>query len=306
MNTLIAVDVSKDTLQIQTKTKGWAVGNNASGLADLLNQISGVENPFVVFEATGGYERTLLNTMQENSVSMCRINPRRVRAFAQSEGMKAKTDPIDAKMILNFVIEKNLRPMVPMEKEFRQLQALLDRRGHLTEMLAREKTRLKNSDEMIHASIDKVIRLLNEELESIENDIDELIKNHRHLKQRFECLTAIVGVGKVSAWSVLGYLGELAKIGRNQAVALAGIAPFNKDSGKFSGKRRIIGGRAKVRKALYMAAQTASIHNPIIKPYVEHLRAQGKPYKCAMVAAMRKLLIHMRSELIKLDSGLAL
>lgn len=306
MNTLVAVDVSKDSLQIQTKTHSWAVGNNANGLAGLYDAIGTMKNPFVVFEATGGYESALLNTMQENSVSTCRVNPRRVRAFAESEGIKAKTDPIDAKVIFNFATEKDLRPMIPIKEEMRLLHAFLDRRSQLTEMIAREKNRLKNSEETIHSSISKILRLLLDELKDIEKLINELIASHAYLKRRFECLTAIVGVGKVTAWAVLGYLGELEKVGRNQAVALAGVAPFNKDSGKYCGKLHIIGGRAKVRKTLYMAAQTASMHNPVIKPYFEHLRAQGKPYKCAMVAAMRKLLVHMRSELINLDSGLAI
>lgn len=306
MHTLIAVDISKDSLQIQTKTKGWVVKNNTEGLAKLIGRIKKMEHPFVICEATGGYERALVNAMQEKSVPVCRLNPRRVRAFAASEGVKAKTDPIDAAMILKFAEEKELRPLQPLSKENRRLQALLDRRSHLTEMIGREKTRLNNSDEMIHESIGDVVRMLNAELSKIEQLIGELIKEHRNLKMRFETITAIVGVGKVTAWAVLGYMGELEKIGRNQAVALAGLAPFNRDSGKFTGKRRIIGGRAKVRKVLYMAAQTASIHNPVIKTYFEGLVDRGKPYKCAMVASMRKLLIHMRSELIKLDSGVAI
>lgn len=306
MHTLIAVDVSKDSLQIQTKTKRWDVENNADGLAKLIVRIKKMEDPFVVCEATGGYERALLYCMHENCVTVCRINPRRLRAFAVSEGVKAKTDPIDAAMILKFAEKKELRPLQPLGKEKRGLQALLDRRSHLTGMIASEKSRLKNSDEMIHESMRDVIRLLEAELDRIEQLISDLIEEHRDLKMRFETITAIVGVGKVTAWAALGYLGELEKIGRNQAVALAGLAPFNRDSGKFSGKRRIIGGRAKVRKALYMAAQTATIHNPVIKTYFDGLVDRGKPYKCAMVASMRKLLIHMRSELIKLDSGLAI
>jgi len=306
MHTLIAVDVSKDSLQIQTKTKGWVVENNTNGLAKLIGRISKMENPFVICEATGGYERALVNAMQEKSVPVCRLNPRRVRAFAASEGVKAKTDPIDAMMILKFSREKDLQPLDPVSKEHRQLRALLDRRSHLTEMIAREKTRLKNSDELIHASIAHVIRIVNEELKEIEKQIRNVIGEHLYLKERLDVMTAIIGVGEVTAWTVLGYLGELEKIGRNQTVALVGLAPFNRDSGKFSGKRRIIGGRAKVRKALYMAAQTASIHNPVIKPYFEGLVDRGKPYKCAMVAAMRKLLIHIRSELINMNSGVAI
>jgi len=305
MNALVAIDVSKDSLQIQTETDQWACTNDPKGLASLSRKLKPLSKPFVICEATGGYERLLLRTMQEKDIPICRVNPRRIRAFAQSEGIKAKTDPIDAQVILNFAKEKKLQPTLPLEPERQAVKDLLDRRSQLTEMIAREKNRLQNSPASIHASIKRILKTLGVELVRIEKDIQSQVDAHPLLKAQVHHLISIVGVGKVTAWTTLGYLGEIDKIKRNEVVALAGIAPFNRDSGKMNGRRRIMGGRAKVRKCLYMATQTASRCNPVIKPYFEHLRAKGKPYKCAMVAAMRKLLLHMRSELINLQLELA-
>ncbi len=305
MNALVAIDVSKETLQIQTETDQWACANAPKGIALLSRKLKRLSNPFVVCEATGGYERLLLRTMQEKDIPICRVNPRRIRAFAQSEGIKAKTDPIDAQVILNFAREKKLQPTLPLEPERQAIKDLLDRRSQLSEMIGREKNRLQNSPASIHASIKRILKTLGVELVRIEKDIQSQVDAHPLLKAQVHHLISIVGIGKVTAWTTLGYLGEIDKIKRNEVVALAGIAPFNRDSGKMNGRRRIMGGRAKVRKCLYMAAQTASMHNPVIKPYFDHLRAKGKPYKCAMVAAMRKLLLHMRSELINLQLELA-
>ncbi len=305
MNALVAIDISKETLQIQTETAQWSCTNDPQGLAALRRKLKPLANPFIVCEATGGYERLLLRTMQEKNIAICRVNPRRIRAFAESEGVKAKTDPIDAKVILSFAKEKSLQPTLPLEPERQAVKDLLDRRSQLTEMITREKNRLQNSPKSIHASIKRIMRILVRELAQIEKEIHSQIDAHPALSAQVQKLVSIVGVGEVTAWTTLGYLGEIDKLRRNEVVALAGIAPFNRDSGKMNGKRRIIGGRAKVRKCLYMAAQTASLRNPVIKPYFEHLRSKGKPYKCAMVAAMRKLLLHMRSELINLQLELA-
>jgi transposase len=150
-----------------------------------------------------------------------------------------------------------------------------------------------------------MIGVLNKELARIETQIRELIQTDHDLKETSSTLQSVQGIGEVTAWSMLAYLCELGHLKRNQIVALAGLAPFNKDSGARKGKRSIEGGRAKIRKCLYMAAQTAARHNPVIKDYVEGLTARGKPYKCAMVAAMRKLLIHLHVLIKHQQSALA-
>jgi transposase len=298
---LVAIDIAKDTLQVQSPQLGsLSVGNDAAGQRQLLKRLQCLENPFVVCEATGGYERSLLNALHQQGIAVALINPSRLRAFALSEGIKAKTDPIDASMILRFAQQKRLTPTPPPNPGTQALAALLDRRSHLTEQQAREKNRLQNSSKLIADSIKRMLRCIEKELAAVDAQIEKLIIADSGMGAKAKTLQSVKGVGKVTTWTILAYLSEMPYLNRNQLVALAGVAPYNRDSGKTSAKRSIFAGRAKVRKCLYMAAQTAAIHNPVIKPYVQGLIARGKPYKCAIVAAMRKLLIHLQS-LLKLQ-----
>jgi transposase len=297
----VAIDVSKATLQVQDDHRAFAVSNDAKGHRKLLSYLKKCVNPLVVFEASGGYERDLLRSLHQAAMSLAMVNPARVRDFARSEGVRAKTDPIDGQMILAFAKSKALQPMeAPSEAVF-QLAALLDRRGHLVEQLAREKNRLQNSETFIHRSIKRMIRILEKEIATLETAINKLVGSNPALRSRADIIESVQGVGKVTAWTLLAYLSEIESLDRNRLVALAGIAPFNRDSGKFSGRRSIIGGRAKVRKCLYMAAHSAASCNPVIAAYVQRLRDRGKPYKCAIVAAMRKLLIHIQSLMKKAE-----
>lgn len=295
----VAIDIAKATLQIQDDHRAWACTNDPQGHRALLKHLAAVANPLVVFEASGGYERSLLETLHRAGIPMALLNPARVRDFARSEGMRAKTDPLDARMILAFAKSKALRPMRTPSNNRLKLAALLDRRDHLVEALAREKNRLQNSETLIHRSIKRISKMLEKEIATIEAAITQLVQGEVGLRSRFELIESVRGVGKVTAWTILAHLNEIEELPRNQVVALAGIAPFNRDSGKMRGKRSIIGGRAKVRKCLYMAAHTAATCNPVIAPYVKGLRDRGKPYKCALVAAMRKLLLHIQALLKK-------
>jgi len=295
----VAIDISKNTLQIQDDNGSFSVANDSSGIEKLIIHLKTCHHPLAVFEATGGYERPLLEALRKAGLPMAMVNPARVRDFARSEGIRAKTDPIDARMILAFAKSKQLKPMAAPSASCIKLAALLDRRDHLTEQMAREKNRLQNSEAFIHRSIKRMIQVLEKELAAIEKEIQTLIDSDPGLKTRAEIIKEVKGVGPVTAWTLLAYLSEIEDLSRNGIVAMAGVAPFNRDSGKFSGKRCIQGGRAKVRKCLYMAAHTAARCNPVIAPYVKGLRDRGKPYKCAIVAAMRKLLIHIQSLLRK-------
>lgn len=291
----IAIDIAKDSLAVASDSFSESFCYDHKGLKNLIDQIQKMESPRVVCEATGGYERELMSLLFEHDIPVALLNPARVRAFARSEGTKAKTDPIDAAVLLKFAKSKDLSPTPAPSQQQQTLQALMDRRSQLTESLAREKNRLQKSPECVRKSIEKMIRMLEKELQAIDDRIKELIERDDRFSEQSAKMQSVVGVGEATAWSILAYLGEITTLGRNEIVALAGVAPYNRDSGKFKGRRRIEGGRAKVRKCLYMAAQTAAMHNPHIKAYVDGLRARGKPYKCAMVAAMRKLLIHLQS-----------
>ncbi len=293
---LIAVDIAKDSLQVYHDEKSQSLTYNPKGLARLCRAIGKLKKkPWVICEATGGYERPLMAFLYAKEITVTLVNPARVRAFAKSEGIRAKTDPIDARVLLRFAQEKSLQPTPSPEPHNQELAALMDRRSHLSEQLAREKNRRQKGVPFIGESIARMITVIKEELKILDHKIRELINTNCQLKADSQTLLSVKGIGEVTAWTLLAYLREIPDLGRNQLVALAGLAPFNRDSGKSSSKRSIQGGRAKVRKCLYMAAQSAAVHNPVIRDYVVSRLDRGKAYKCAMVAAMRKLLIHSQS-----------
>ena len=289
----IAVDIAKNSLQVQAPNYACALKYYTHTLQEWIARIPA--DTIIVFEATGGYERTLMQTLIDHRIAYALVGPDRVRAFAKSEGVKAKTDRIDAKMLLRFAEQKQLDQSNPPDRQRARLVALLDRRSHLSSMHAQEKNRRQNSTAQIHEWIDQSIDFIEWQIEQIDQQIRELIDEHEVMQTQSTILLSITGIGEVTAWSIIAYFDGIASMKRNQMISLAGLAPFNKDSGKSQKKRTIQGGRAKVRRVLYMAAVTAAIHNPHIKEYVEGLRSRGKPYKCAIVAAMRKLLIHAQS-----------
>jgi len=289
----IAIDIAKDSLQVQAPNFACALNYDKDAINELI--VRTPKATIIVFEATGGYERMLMQALIDRRIPYALVSPSRVRAFAKSEGIKAKTDPIDAKIILRFAEQKQINPSNPPEPERAKIVALLDRRSHLSSMHTQEKNRRQNSDPQIHKDIDQCIDFIEGQIEQIDRRIRTLINEHTVMQTQSRLLQSTTGVGEMTAWSIIAYLGTISTMKRNQLIALAGLAPFNKDSGKTSKKRSIQGGRAKVRRVLYMAAKTAAIHNPHIKKYVEGLRARGKPYKCAIVAAMRKMLIHAQS-----------
>lgn len=291
----IAIDVSKATLEVRDDDRAFTVDNTSNGYRKLLSHLKTCQNPLVVFEASGGYERGLCEFLHKKMMPLAMVNPARVRDFARSEGVRAKTDPIDTKMILAFAKSKALRAMEAPSETCIKLAALLDRRGHLVEQLAREKNRLQNSESFILRSIKRMIKILEKEISAVDRAINEIVDSDPALKSRSEIIQSVQGVGKITAWTLLAYLSEIERLNRNQLVALAGVAPFNNDSGTTTGRRSIYGGRAKIRRVLFMAARAAAQFNPVIRAYVEGLLARGKPYKCALTAAMRKILIHVQS-----------
>jgi len=296
---IIAIDISKETLEVLSEKRSFSVANDEQGLAELLKHVRTFENPFTVFEATGGYERNLIEALASKALAFARLNPARVRSFAKSEGVKAKTDPIDTRMILRFAQQKEIRPDCPASPTRQKIADLLDRRNHLSAALTQEKNRLQNSPKTIHHSIKRISKTLEKELHAIETRIRKLVKSDSALHEQAKVAQSVIGIGEITAWTILCCLSEIHALSRNKIVALTGIAPFNDDSGKTRKKRRIQEGRAKVRKCLYMATKTAAVHNPVIKEYVENLRKRGKPYNCAIVAGMRKLLLHLQSLLKK-------
>lgn len=302
---LIAIDVAKSSLRVQTEQKAFDISNNAGGFVELFKQIKSLKQPFVVLEATGGYERGVMAALYSRNIPLSLINPAQARHFAKSEGLKAKNDPIDAKMLLRFAQQKKPRPTPKPEPVVEELAALLDRRSHLTEQLAREKNRLQNSSHRIHGSIKKMIAFIELQIRELETQIERLIDEDDDLKGRCETMLSVKGIGKITAWTICAYLSEITVLSRNQTVALAGLAPYDNDSATIKKKRSIQAGRAKVRSCLYMAARTAKRCNPVIQEYAQRLEQRGKTKKMVNVAAMRKILIHLHSLLKKEQVSLA-
>jgi transposase len=301
--TYLGIDVAKATLRVQTPNANFEVSNDIDGITSICKECSEVNAPLVVFEATGGYERLLKAQLQHNGIDCNMVAPALVRHFIHSQGIKAKNDPIDARMLVRFAQERALQPMVPSKASNEQLRILLDRRAQLVDMRSQEKTRLQNSPQAVLADIRSLIRDLDKHVSRIEDEINKLIKSDPDLKDRNEVITDISGLGNITAYSILAYLPEITSLSRNTVCALAGLAPFDNDSGKKSGKRHIYGGRAKVRTSLYMATVSAMTHNEVIKAYVDRLKAANKPAKCAIVAGMRKMLLHVRAQLIRYEKG---
>ena len=292
----LAIDVSKASLQVQTERKSFALCNSPEGLSELIGIARELSNPVVVFEATGGYERLLRTSLRESEVPFHMLDPRRLRGFAASEGIRAKTDPIDAALILSFARQKQLQPIDPPSAESIRLGELMDRRSHLSEQLAREKNRSQKAVPEVKELIEEMIVFVEKQITMIDEAIRKLIDACPRMKTLSAAMQTVCGVGEITAWTILAYLPEIGRVSRNQLCALVGVAPFNRDSGNKQGKRFIQAGRAKIRRCLFLAARSAATHNPVIREYVTRLtQEKGKHYNMAMVAAMRKLIIHLQS-----------
>ena len=248
----------------------------------------------MVLEATGGYERGLVCALQGAGIIVARVNPRQARDFAKSMGVLAKTDSLDARTLLDFadVLARHkdrARFITPLVDEQRQLLAeLMTRRRQLIDMRVAETHRLEHAYARATKSIRSVIRMLDRQIAEIDRDIDEHMD--RHFKPQRKLLESVKGVGAVTTLTLLSMLPELGRLGRKPIAKLVGIAPLADDSGRRRGPRRIWGGRAEVRAALYMATLSATRFNPVIAAHYQRLLAAGKPKKVAIVACMRKLL----------------
>jgi len=290
----LGVDVAKPTLAIQFPDQSWSTANTASGHAAFIARCVALGPVHVICEATGGYERALVLALHQAGIAVSAINPRQVRDFARACGQLAKTDAMDASILREY--GEKLRPSpdpAPAKgaAEFAELvRARQDVVGLITdEINRREHARLSALVKLSHARQ----KQLEKQLADLDRLIDTHIATHAELTAKAERLQQVAGVGRVSALTVLALLPELGRIGDAQASALVGVAPLNRDSGQFRGQRHIHGGRAAVRRVLYMAALAATRHNTILKTFYARLREKGKPAKVALTAVMRKLVVLM-------------
>lgn len=289
----IGIDICKDRLDIadDSNAKPWSVANNEKGVSSLVSRLKSFKPTRIIMEATGGLETLLYSALTLAGLPAVVINPRQARDFAKALGKLAKTDAIDARILALFgaAVKPEVRPM--KDEKTQELAALVTRRRQLIGMLTAEKTRLQQAPKWIRKDIKDLIKSLEKRLRKLEAGITIKIKTTPGWKEKDDLLKSVPGVGDVLSMNLLSNLCELGKLDRKQIAALVGVAPLNRDSGNFRGTRKIWGGRAEVRAALYMAALSASRYNPAIKAFYQRLILQGKKPKVALTACMRKLLV---------------
>jgi len=291
-NVYVGIDVARDWLDVAQRPGGeaWRVSSDEKGVVALVERLKGVRPTLVVLEATGGLQIPAVAALAAAGLRTVVVNPRQVRQFAGATGRLAKTDAIDAQVLAQFgeAVQPEVRPLP--DAATRELSALVARRRQLIEMLTAEKNRLRLATEKVRANIEAHIRWLEGELLDLEGGLGDVIRSSPVWRERDNLLRSVPGVGPVLSSVLLADLPELGRLNRKEVAALVGVAPLNRDSGLFRGRRTVWGGRSQVRAALYMAALVATRFNPAIRAFYERLVAAGKPKKVALTACMRKLL----------------
>lgn len=288
----VGIDVSKDKLDVALwgEKKCLEVANSKKGIVKLVKQMQALAPQLIVVEATGGYEEAVVLALFEAGQPVALVSPQRVRQYAKAKGLLAKTDQIDAQVLADFGKKLQPRLFVGKSEERRRLSALLARRKQLNEMLQAEKNRLRTRDLSLQGSLERVLRCLKAELDSIDQEIEQFLQEHQDLEEQEKLLRTAKSIGRVTAATLLADLPELGQLDRKEIAALVGVAPMNRDSGRKRGHRKTQGGRPDVRSALYMSALTGIRYNPILKAQYDHLVKRGKEKKVAITACMRKML----------------
>lgn len=290
----VGIDVAKDTLDVVVRPEGThrQLPNTDEGFDQLVAFLRPLAPALIVLEATGGYQRRVVAALSLAGLPVAVVNPTRPREFAKALGRRAKTDAVDAAVLAEFAqrVRPAARPLPDDQAE--QMRELLGRRGQLIGMRTMERNRLGGvSSRTVRRSIEAILAALAEQIDSTEKELDEAIEHSDVWKAKDELLQSIPGIGPGVSRTLLFELPELGQLSREQVAALVGVAPMNRDSGRWSGKRFIIGGRVVVRNAVYMAALAARQFNPALKAFADRLSAAGKPAKVVLIAVARKLLV---------------
>jgi transposase len=297
--TFVGIDVSKDSLEMALRPSNTVQSftNDDEGIAQLIESLRPQQPALIVLEATGKYERPVARALAVEGLLFNIINPRQGRAFARATGVLAKTDRIDALLLARFaeVLQPEARSLKDEQTE--ALSDLVIRRRQIVEMITAEKNRLALATKRVRRDIQVHIRWMEKRLEDLNDDIDELIRQSPLWREKDKLLQGVTGVGPVLASTILASLPELGTLNRKQIAALVGVAPFNRESGRYKGKQKIQGGRASVRNVLYMGTVAGIRSNPVLRSFYERLVAKGKPKKLALTACMRKLLVILNTML---------
>jgi transposase len=289
----VGIDVARDRLDVHLRPSGeaFALGQDASGLAALTERLTRLAPRLIVLEATGGFEATVAAALGAAGLPLAVVNPRQIRDFARATGRLAKTDRLDARSIACFAEAVRPEPRSLPDEAARMLGELVSRRRQIVAMIGSESQRRRQlQDPRLVRRLDAHLVRLRKELAAIETDLGDAVRSSPVWRTAEDLLASVPGIGKTSARTLIAELPELGGLDRRRIAALVGVAPVNRDSGSFRGRRMVMGGRASVRKALYMPTVTAIRRNPAIKALYERLTGRGKPAKVAITAAMRKLL----------------
>lgn len=290
------IDVSKKKLDAHFRGKVKQYDNTIKGIEKL---IASTKEAHYILESTGGYERLAAWYLMERDYDVSIVNPKRVRDYAKSTGQFAKTDKLDAQAICQYAQIAHPRKSLLPPASYRHLCVLIDRRLQLINMRVAEQNRLDmQTDDFMTERIKKHIDQLNQQTALIEEELQLLWVNDQSLSNKITAMTKICGISIITALTILAHLPEIGHLNKQEAAALAGLAPYNRDSGGFRGKRYIYGGRSKVRNALYMPAVCAITHNPHLKTFYQRLVNKNHcPSKVALTAVMRKMIVALNSAL---------
>ncbi len=293
----VGIDIAKAQLDVFIRPTGerLSVANDELGIRRLLEQLG--PSDFVILEATGGLEVPVAGGLAVGGAAVAVVNPRQVRDFARATGRLAKTDRLDAEVLAQFGEVVRPTPRRLPDAQTQAFEALLTRRRQLVEMLTAEKNRRTRAPKVLYRSMDEHIRWLEKRLGGLDDELGTMIRDTPIWRKRDELLRSVPGVGTVLSRTLLAHLPELGELNRKQIAALAGLAPFNRDSGTLRGSRCIWGGRAEVRRVLYMATVAGVRSNTAIRTFYLQLRARGKHAKPALTACMRKLLVILNAML---------
>jgi transposase len=290
---IIGIDVSKDRLDVAVRPSGevFAIERNPVGLEQLTRRLGALSPNLVALEATGGFEAVVAAALAAARLPVVVVNPAQIRAFAKAVGQRAKTDPIDAGIIAHFAEATRPEPR-PLPDEATQLLAdLVARRRQILEMMVAERQREKRvTVPHLRKSVVRLLKALKRELTSVDTDINDAVRGSPAWREKEDLLASVPGVGPTIARTLIAELPELGQLSRRQVAALAGLAPFTRQSGQWRGRSFIGGGRTTVRTALFMGAMVAKRHNPVLKVFFDRLVVAGKPKMVALIAVARKLL----------------